>query len=195
MSDARVIFEPTVKMTSGESSVVAFAVTLDQTTPADEILQRPGPQEEFGYRVSCRVQALLEGSPYEFEISEGDWVDRSFVTTDTARWSWYVTPKIGGDSTLVTRIRPILHIEDLDAGFVTEEDLDSSIKEFETRVSVTVPWTERPQEMLSRLAKTLQIAEGFVKALTGVVLAVGGLFAALGIKKYVSRKRNQEDPA
>lgn len=190
LADARVVFEADKTMTRGESSALAAAVTLDQRTPADEVLHRTGAAEESGFLVSCRVQARLRASAYDFDVSESGWVDRSLVTTDTARWSWYVTPKVGGDRTLVVQVRPILQMQDQDTALVTSEDLEGNIQEFETRAHVRVPWTERPQETMSRLAKTFQVAESLVQAVTLLVLAIGGLLTALGVKKWLKRRQS-----
>jgi hypothetical protein len=66
------------------------------------------------------------------------------------------------------------------------------IQQYDTAVDVSVPWTERPQETMSRLAATFKVAEGLVKAMTLFVLAVVALGAALGIRR---RRKRVAKPA
>jgi hypothetical protein len=51
-----------------------------------------------------------------------------------------------------------------------------------------VPWTERPQETMARLASTLKVAEGLVKAMTLLTLALVAFGAALGIRRRRTRR-------
>ncbi|HEX6499841.1 MAG TPA: hypothetical protein VF054_12525 [Micromonosporaceae bacterium] len=193
LQQARVVYEPTKTMTRGESAAVAAAVTLNDIAPPEQVLHRANAISEPGFLVSCHVQARLRASSYEFDVDQPDWVDRSLLTADTARWSWYVTPKIGGEHTLVLQLRPVVKIRPERSGNEsTAADLDASIAEYETSVRVTVPWTERPQETMSRLAATFKVAEGLVKAVTGLVVALGALLAALGVRK---RRRRRADRA
>jgi hypothetical protein len=190
MQPARVIYEAEKTMTRGDPAAVAAAITLDVATPPDQVLRRPDAEGESGFLVSCHVQARLRVSQYEFEVEENSWIDRSLLTSDTVRWSWFVTPKVGGTQTLILQVRPVVVITDPDAStapMVTESD--ASIMELETTIHVAVPWTERPQEIMSRLAAMFKVAEGLIKAITAVVLALGVLFAALGARKWLQRFR------
>jgi hypothetical protein len=197
----RVVYEPHMEMTRGDPDVVRAAVTFDQSTPPDEIL-RAHAAEEPGLVVSCHIRAQLSVSEYEFEVNEQGWVERSLLTSATARWHWYVTPKLGGTHDLVLRVHPIMKTRSQDASSArtirprhsAAQDFDlvsaenANVQEYETRIHVNVPWSERPQEMMSRLAATFKIAEGLVTALTGLVIAVLALGAALGLRKW-KRKR------
>jgi hypothetical protein len=190
---ARVLYEPRTKMSRGRSDLVTAAVTLDQRAPPDQILKRPGAAEEPGVVVSCRIQAKLRSAPHVFELDPNGWVARSLLTVDTTRWSWYVTPKVGGTHTLVLLIRPIVRARPVgSAEPVSVSEVESDVQEYETRVHVSVPWTERPQETMSRLAATFNVAESLVKSFTALVLAALALLAALGIRR---RRRNSEQPA
>ncbi|GAA4674871.1 hypothetical protein [Phytohabitans rumicis] len=192
---ARVVYEAQASMKRGDPAVVAAAVTLDEATPPEQVLRRAGATAEPGFLVSCHVEARLRVSPYEFEVDQADWVDRSLLTMDTARWSWQLTPKMGGTQTIVLQVRPVVKIRDDLTGTVSRADpAEASIAEFETKVDVAVPWTERPQETLSRLAAMFQVAEGAVVAATGLVIAVGGLLSALGVRMR-RRKRKDGEPS
>ena len=177
-------------MTRGDSATVTAAVTLDQTVPRDKVLHRPATDvgEEPGILVSCRIQARLSVSQYQFEVNEADWVVRSLLTSNTARWSWYVTPKVGGTHTLVLELRPILTLRETESTTENVSPEASNVQQYETTVHVQVPWNERPQEMMSRLAATFKVAEGLVRAMTLLVLALVALGAALGIRG-IRRKR------
>jgi hypothetical protein len=184
-----VLYEARKEMTRGDTDTVTAAVTLDQSVPRDKVLHRRDDvtAEEPGLVVSCRIQARLNASQYQFEVGDKGWVARSLLTTDTAHWSWYVTPKIGGTHTLVLDVRPILTLNNTETEQVSAEV--SNVQEYETSVHVRVPWTERPQETMSRLAATFKVAEGLVKAITLLMVALVALGAALGIRGR-QRKRS-----
>src|SRR5215218_4820868 len=139
-------------MTRGDSEVVRAAVTLNQSTPPNRVLHRTGAAEEPGLVVSCRVQAELTASKYQFELDETGWVQRSLYTADTARWSRYVTPKVGGTHTLTLKLRPIVKVQREDRTTKASVSAENSnVQEYETSAHVMVPLTERPQETMSRL--------------------------------------------
>jgi hypothetical protein len=181
---ARVFYEASSEMERGNSDLVRASLTLNQSVPADEVLRSPDVAEEEAVVVSCRIQARLTASEYEFEIDETDWVERSLLTNDTVHWSWNVTPKLGGTHSLVLNVRPIMTTQEADgtAGLLASAQ-SSNVQQYETDVHVKVPWNERPTEFMTRLASTFEVAEGLVVALTGLIVALGALLAALGIKK------------
>ena len=183
------LYEARKKMTRGDTDTVTAAVTLDQSVPRVKVLHRRDDvtAEEPGLVVSCRIQARLHASHYQFEVGDESWVARSLLTTDTARWSWYVTPKIGGTHTLVLDVRPILTLNNTETEQVSAEA--SNVQEYETSVHVRVPWTERPQETMSRLAATFKVAEGMVRAITLLIVALVALGAALGIRGRQRKRR------
>lgn len=187
---ARVVFDPRIEMTRGDTNTVNAAVTLGRSVPPDEIIRREGAVAEPGVVVSCLLRAELTASKYEFEIDPTGWVERSLQTTDTARWSWYVTPKIGGANSLVLKVRPIVKIrpEDSAAEEASVSEFESNVLEFETSAHVDVPWIERPQETMARLAGTFKVAEELVTALTALVAALIALGATLGIRRFRQRK-------
>lgn len=183
---ARVLYRARRKMTRGDSETVTAAVTLNQELPANEVLGGSEIVEEAGILVSCRLQAQLRASHNEFDIEEEGWSERSVLTTDTARWSWSVTPKVGGTNTLVLYLRPIMKVKTGSSS----EDLatKSNVQQYETSVHVDVPWTEWPLEAMSKLAAALKVAESLVKALTLLVVALTALGTAFGLH---SRKKKR----
>jgi hypothetical protein len=185
---ARVLYEAREELTRGDSGTIVAAVTLDGSIPREKVLHRNDDltAEESGLVVSCRVEARLNASHYQFDVSETGWVARSLLSTNVARWSWYVTPKLGGTHTLVLDLRPILTMSNAETHEVSAET--ANVQQFETRVHVSVPWTERPQETMARLASTLKVAEGLVKAMTLLALALVALGAALGIRRRKTRR-------
>ncbi len=94
-----------------------------------------------------------------------------------------MTPKVGGSHTVVLSLRPIVALRSRGDSATEVSVEDANVQQYETRVHVNVPWYERPPELMSRLADTFKVAEGLVTALTGVVVAILALFAALGIRK------------
>jgi hypothetical protein len=180
---ARVMYEKRTAMTRGDSSTLVAAVSLDPAVLRRQVLHRSDDltAEEPGLVVSCRIQARLSASGDQFEVNNTGWVERSLLSTNVARWSWYVTPKLGGTHTIVLDLRPILMLKDSKTQDVMAEPAD--VQQYETSVHVSVPWTERPQETMARLAATFRVAEGLVKAVTFLVVALGALGAALGIRR------------
>jgi hypothetical protein len=105
-----------------------------------------------------------------------------------------VTPKVGGTNSLVLSLRPIVTV---DQGDVSAASLASSsnVQDFEASVDVSVPWTERPAEVMTRIAATANVAVALVQALTTLIVVSGGLLAALGIRRLRSnRKREDQGP-
>jgi hypothetical protein len=185
------VYEPRKEMTRGHSDTITAAVTLGRSVPADKVLHRIGAAEQPGVVVSCRIQARLHSSPYEFKVDSTRWVERSLLTQDTARWLWYVTPKVGGTHTLVLSLRPIVKLQsESSAALVSTSGAESDVQEYEISVHVNVPWMERPQEIMSRLAATLKVAQSLVEALTLLVGALLSLGAVLGIRKR--RRKSKE---
>jgi hypothetical protein len=185
---ARVLYEAKTKMTRGDSETVTAAVTLNQSAPPEEVLHRPGAAQELGVVVSCQIEARLSSSPYQFEVNPSSWVKRSLLTTDTARWTWYATPKIGGTHTLVLSLRPIVRVQQPASTTPISVSAESNVQQYETEVHVNVPWNERPQETMTRLAATFGVAQRLVEAMTAFVVALVALGTALGIRRH-RRKR------
>jgi hypothetical protein len=190
-AEARVVYEPRATMSRGDSSTVTAAVTLNQSIPRDRVLHRPGAAEEPGVVVSCRVQARLSASHYDFDVSTKQWIERSLQTTDTAKWSWFVTPKLGGTHSIVLLVRPIMRF-----GSAKLSPENSNIRQYETSVHVKVPWNEMPNELMSQLAETFKVAEGLVTAATALIIALVALAGVLGFRKVRKnkRQRNAERP-
>jgi hypothetical protein len=186
---ARVLYEAHKEMTRGDPEAVTAAVTLNQSTPPKLVLHRAGATAEPGVVVSCHVQAQLSASRYEFDVDAKDWVERSLETADIARWEWMVTPKVCGTQTIVLSVQPIVTVK---APAGTKEPpvpgKAPNVQQYEMRVHVNVPWTERPQETMSRLAATFKVAEGAVKALTGLIVAVLALLGVLGIRSWRKKR-------
>ena len=154
-------------MTRGEAELVTAAVTLNHTIPRDQILRRKGVTESQGLLVSCRLQARR--SPQRISSVLTSPVGGAIgADTETPRWSWYVTPKLGGSHTLVLALRPIVVTANVSASGVesARRAESSDVQHYETRVNVKVPVSERSQGILSTVAKTLDLAKAVVTALT-----------------------------
>ena len=140
--------------------------------------------------VSCLVDARLAASPYDFNLNDQGWIQRSFLTADTAKWSWFVGPKIGGSQTLLLQLRPIVEMRPAQGGsasFVSAEET-SNVRQYEITASVSVPFTERVPEVMSRLAASFKVAQGLVESITGLLTALAALLAFLGIKRWRKKR-------
>jgi hypothetical protein len=141
--------------------------------------------------VSCLLQARLTASRYEFDINDSGWIDRSLHTSDTASWVWTVTPKVGGDHTLTLFVRPVVKLTEGPVS-ATSRAAQADIRDYATDVHVNVPWNKRPEEVMIQIASTLNVAEGLVKALTAVIVAVGALVAVItGLRKRQTRRADR----
>jgi hypothetical protein len=61
----------------------------------------------------------------------------------------------------------------------TSRAAKANIRDYTTSVHVDVPWNKRPEELMTQIASTLNVAENLVKALTALILALVALLAAL----------------
>jgi hypothetical protein len=177
---ARVLYESRRHMRQGDTETVGAAVTLNRTAPRERLL--PGADgEDAGVVVTCRLQARLDAAQDDFDVSDEGWVERSLLGGDTATWRWFVTPKLGGTHSLTLRVRPI--VRQRPTGRPSEADVAaaSAIREYEARVDVDVPWNKRPEELMTRMASVLGVAEGLIKALTALLVAA--LALVVGWKK------------
>jgi hypothetical protein len=187
---ARIIYEGNTSMDLGDSTDVHAAVTLNTSLPPKEVLPRTNAVSgEPGLVVTCRLQARLSAPADEFNVDNRDWVENSFLGTDTVRWVWSVTPKLGGDHTLTVYVRPF--VVQRPEGHLTEADLASeeTTLEYTTRVHVNVPWNKRPEELMAQIASTLNAAEGLVKALTALIVAIVALLVAIPKLRRRKKKR------
>lgn len=185
---ARVVYKPSQQMTRGDTATVTAAVTLDRNMLPSRVLESVGAVAAPAIVVSCAIEAQLSASLYDFNLSEHEWVPRSFLTSDTARWTWYVGPKIGGTQTLVLDVRPIVklhHVDEPEASDIVER---ADVQSYPITVQVRVPWTERPAEIMSRLAGTFKLAQRLVEGTTGLLLALVALGAAAGIRRSKAKR-------
>jgi hypothetical protein len=181
-------------MTRGDASTVQAAITLTRKAPPRKILHQTGFVTAPGYLVvSCRLQAELTASPYEFNLTPQGWVQRSLLTGQTATWSWFVTPKLGGTHTILVTVRPLVRVQEASDVVHDISNAESSdVQQFATAAHVKVPWTQLPAEVMSQLAANFKVAQGLIEAITGFVLAVVALASALGIRK---RRKRTHAPA
>jgi hypothetical protein len=194
---AHVVYPPKLAMTRGNGETVTAGVTLSKTVDPERVLHASGGTAAPAIVVSCVLDARLRGSTSSFSIDDGSWQARSFLTGNTVRWTWSVGPKIGGSQTLLLDVRPIVSIRSSKPEGESASDLapeDATVETYPIKVRVNVPWTERPAELMSRLAGTLKVAQSLVEALTGLVTAAVALLAALGIRK-ARAKRQESAPA
>jgi hypothetical protein len=188
-AEAQVVYEASKEMKLGDSSDVRAAVSLNRSAPPEQVLPRTDAVGAPGLVVSCRLQARLSASEYDFDIDDSGWIDRSVYATDTVRWVWTVTPKLGGDHTLTLYVRPIVSQELAGADSETSRAAKANIRDYTTSVHVDVPWNKHPEELMTQIASTLSVAEGLVKGLTALILALVALLAALPRLRKWRRKR------
>ena len=87
--EANVVYNQVERMRHSNAQTVEVAITLRTDLPPQEILES-GEAIGFRARVSCIVEARLDGADEEFKIQEGGWRSQSLLTSPTARWTWSV---------------------------------------------------------------------------------------------------------
>ena len=192
---AHVVYVPDVAMTRGSTAAVTAAVTLDRSVVPERVLRSARATEAPAIVVSCIVDARLAGSEYAFTINDRSWQARSFLIANTARWAWYVSPKIGGDQALSLEVRPIVSVRYASNRSPPVSAANASLETYPVKVHVDVPWTERPAELVSRVADTLKVAQGLVEAMTGLLVALAGLLTAAGIRRKRVKHESADEPA
>ncbi len=187
---ATIVYDPATEMDLGDGQPVHATVTLERNAVPDAVLPGIEAAGVPGVVISCHLQARLDASSDEFGIDDRDWVTRSLLTTNRVDWSWNVEPRVGGRHALTLYVRPIAVLETrATAAAGTVDESDAVVQVYETQVDVHVPWNERPEELMARMASTLNVAEGLVKALTALIIAVAGLGAAvLAVRRRRSRR-------
>jgi hypothetical protein len=172
---AQLRLDDDLDLTIDEPVRLPVEVTLDIDAPSRRIVAVEDATV-VDIRVTCRVNAQLRGAPEEFDIDERNWVTQSLLTERTAEWSWFVTPRRTGNTQLEVLLQPVIHVDSEDA--VTGE-IAASILRHPITVSVSAPADQSIGVWLDRLTGLLNSAQGLLLALTAVILAALGLWAAL----------------
>jgi hypothetical protein len=170
-------------MKRGSTATVTAAITLNRSVTPEQVLRSAGATEAPAIIVSCIVDARLSGPEYTFAINDRSWQSRSFLTANTAHWIWYVGPKIGGSQALSLQVRPIVSVRYAKNPNSLVSAENANIETYPIQVHVDVPWTERPAELMSRMADMLKVAQGLVEAMTGFLIALAGFLTAAGVKR------------
>jgi hypothetical protein len=176
---ARIDHVPKTEMTRGVASTITGAATVDLTTPPAEILDADEPV--LGDRViaSCDISARLRVPP-EFDLDDREWIQRSFLTHDTVRWTWYVTPRTVGRHEIVMEVKPVVSLRSGSVTTVADPKARRDVETYSTVVDVKVSAVERSDDIMSRLARTLNVARGLVQAMTALIGALVLLAATVG---------------
>ena len=178
ISHANVIYRPVMQMTRGSSTPVSAVVTLNTKAPPDEVLPGGGAASE-GLGVACQIEGRLSGDAHEFEISPSGWESRSLVGEQDARWTWVVTPTLGGTRPLVMELRPVVKVAQ---GSALQSQPLTTVP-FVTQVNVHVPADQAVTDWAARAKAVFDSLSGAMKALTALIAAIVGLAGALGIRK------------
>jgi hypothetical protein len=131
--------------------------------------------------VSCVIEAELRAAKAEFDIEPQSWQLRSLHTSDTARWTWFVTPKLGGRQELELAFRPVIAVkveqERENADPLPREEMASE-HTYPIMVNVAVPRDQWMAEKFDRVTVLFKSAAGMITAFTLLVAA----FIALLVK-------------
>jgi hypothetical protein len=171
----RVVYSNELHMVRGNSAMVRAAVALDETGPSARLLPGSGPSASVPILVSCHVEAQLAGDPNVFTIGDTKWQSRSLLTSSTAEWYWFVTPKRGGDQTLALNVRPVVRVVETN-GRREASNIVASTETFDISVTVRIPREEAAREGLDRTRSLLLAVSGVLTAIAAVVAGLLGLW-------------------
>ncbi|MGH4014499.1 MAG: hypothetical protein ACRDSL_11370 [Pseudonocardiaceae bacterium] len=170
--EANIVYNRIERMRRGNSQTIEAAVTLRTELPPQRILKPKEAIASSRVRVSCVIEAELRAAEAEFDIQEQGWQSESLLTSPTARWTWSVTPRRGGNSELVLAVRPVISLEDESGNPLRHPDVEATTQVYRIMVDVSVPPDQWVAEGFDRTTSLLKSAEGMVGALTGVVVAI-----------------------
>ena len=194
LEEANVVYKDTESMRRADAHIIEAAATLRTKVPPQEILESEGAVGSR-VRVSCKVEAELRGAESDFDIQQSGWQRRSLLTSPTARWTWSVTPKRGGDHELVLAVRPVISLEDEMSKALPPQDLEASAQIYRIMVDVSVPADQWLAEAFDRLTSLLTSARGMILAISVLAVAIYGLRATVRRKRVKSSPTGDATPS
>lgn len=192
LATADVVYPTRLTMVRGETTTVRVAVTLLTDLPPEKVLDtglvdaQPATRQVL---VTCTIQARLLGAAADFTIEDRDWLSQTLLTSPTATWTWFVTPKRESAVILTLQVRPVVLVRGDRAG-TDELPTQATTAEFPITTFVSVPTRERAQEQLDAVTGLLTSVEGAIAALVALLLAFLGLRRFLpghGVGKGVAK--------
>lgn len=183
---ANVVYHPTERMRRGTSKAIEAAVTLRIELPPQEVLET---SEAVARRllVSCVIEAELRAAEAEFDIQPQGWRSESLLTSSTAYWTWFVTPKQGGTHELILAFRPVITVEDQTEKSSLSSYPPASTQPYRITVDVSVPPDQWVADKLDRTTALIKSATGTTVALTALVAAI---IALLAIRQRRARSKS-----
>jgi hypothetical protein len=182
------------KMTRERTETFTAEVTILGAPPQAQLRRDQALGHKSGIVMSCRVRARLRAPP-QFDVSEPDWTERSFLQSDRATWSWFITPHRGGSYRIVLQLRPIVTVQEVatdgtvqrtvyaeDAASDTSAET-SDIEEYPSTVDVAVPAADKAKGFMKDVTDFLKSVQGVVVALTLLMSSIFGLKALLRRRK------------
>jgi len=194
LEEANIVYNDTESMRRADAHIIEAAATLRTKVPPQEILESKGAVGSR-VRVSCKVEAELRGGESDFDIQQSGWQRRSLLTSPTARWTWSVTPKRGGDHELVLAVRPVISLEDEMSKALPPQDLEASTQIYRIMVDVSVPADQWLAEAFDRLTSLLTSARGMILAISVLAVAIYGLRATVRRKRVKSSPTGDATPS
>lgn len=191
---ANVAYNPAERMRRGNSQTIEAAVTLRTELPPQEILKTSEVVAKQ-LLVSCVIEAELRAAEAEFDVQPSGWQSESLLTSSTARWTWFVTPKRGGEHELILALRPVIAVEDksenprplpsvaVDRAIMTGRSTErpvASTQPYRIMVDVSVPADQWVADKFDRTTVLLKSAKGMIVAFTALA---GAIIALLAIRR------------
>lgn len=161
---AEIIYDANPQMQLNHEEIYELVVQ----PPSGPTPTGPGNWAKSDIRVTCTIQAeLIIG---DADVTPTGWVEQTYVTAPLT-WTWEVTPRREGELEGHIELRPIA---------IVGEERTKAIgkRSFDVRVTVR----ESFWDWLQRVTTQIETIRLFV-------LAVVGLFAALGVTKWFRRRQ------
>lgn len=186
LAPANVVFKPTEHMRRGNSQTIEAAITLRTELPPPQVLETTGAIARK-LLVSCVIEAELLAAEAEFDVQPQGWQSESLLTSSTAHWTWFVTPKRGGAHELILAFRPVIAVEDDPGSSQPLPPVQASTQPYRIMVDVSVPPDQWIADKLDRATALFESAKTMVVALTALVVATVALLT-------IKRRRNRSSP-
>jgi hypothetical protein len=106
---ARIVYPRSAKMDVDNASTITAQVTLDQQTPAVQVIESEDATDKRGVVVSCLLGARLRASAAEFAVEPAGWMRQSLYS-GPAEWAWQVTAKRAGTHHVILDVRPFVAV-------------------------------------------------------------------------------------
>lgn len=176
---ATISFDPTPVLQLEVASQYRMAISEAAPTSIPEPLML-GLEDQGQLKVTCTIGARLVMADSDATVEPADWEQQLYLPPEPSVWVWTITPHESGTMTAALQVRPVIKVEG--------EDGSTYDSEYKTQTYPVV--ADVQMTLIDRITSFTEQ----VNVIAAAVVAVVGLFTALGVKKWRSIiKARRED--